>query len=248
MQRENKFRNFDPESLDRAKKRLGIMGVVALVCGLLFFIAPDKAINLVNIFLSVLLIGFGILEGFNFLRADVNEKLGGNHIAYGLTAVAIGIFFLLRPEIVSLAVGLVAGVLFIYHSGYIIQLSVLQNRAHFERWWVTLILGLISIALGTYAIVNPNGTTELFVRILGAGLIFLAIVDGFLLVTSNASDFTNAPQGSAMQGFRRTNKNQTNDAYEYPEETDTAWGKKSPRNKNEIIELKKSNNRDDSWE
>lgn len=223
MRRNKRFQDFKPESLERAKKRLAIMGVIALICGLLFFIAPDKAINLVNVFLSVLLIGYGILEIFYFLQADVNEKLGGNHIAYGLTAIAIGIFFLLRPDVVEIAIGLVAGVLFIYHSGYIFQLSILQQRAHHERWWLALIFGLFSIALGTYSIVSPQGTNEVFVRILGAGLIVMAICDGFLLVTSDATDFMYAKDASPMQGFTRkpVDTRETNQTHEANETRDT---------------------------
>lgn len=169
----------------RMQKQMAVLGLTALVFGLLFVINPRMSVNIIVTLASLLLLVIGILQVFDFLRADEDGKAGGKQLGVAMSVGAAGAFFLIQQEALSQAMGLIASLLFMYHGGFHFQMAISQYRFRYERWWVALLFGLASVAGGVYATVNPLGFNETFMRILGVLMLMLAVFDGYGMLTGS---------------------------------------------------------------
>ncbi|MDY3052021.1 MAG: DUF308 domain-containing protein [Ndongobacter sp.] len=166
----------------RMKRQLALMGLAALIFGILFVVDPEMSLKIVVTLAAVLLLAMGVLQIFDYLRTEAMERVGGRQWGIAFVVIAIGGYLLVNPASVSVAVNMVAASLFMYHGGYHFQSTLLQRRRGYERWWLSLIFSLASVAGGLYAVVNPSGISQLFFRLLGVLLLMLAAMDGYMLL------------------------------------------------------------------
>jgi uncharacterized membrane protein HdeD (DUF308 family) len=93
----------------------------------------------------------------------------------GVAALAFGILALLWPGVTLLV--LVA--LFAAHalvSGAMAIIGAIRHRSE-KNWWLTLLLGLVSVAVGLIAILNPGLTIFVLVLLVAAQAIVMGIFD-----------------------------------------------------------------------
>lgn len=166
----------------KMKRQLALMGLVALLFGILFVVDPVMSLKIVVTLAAVLLLAMGVLQIFDYLRTEAMERVGGKQWGVAFVVIAIGGYLLVNPESVSMAVNMVVASLFMYHGGYHFQSTLLQHRRGYDRWWLTLLFSLVSVAGGLYAIINPSGISQLFFRLLGILLLMLAAMDGYMLL------------------------------------------------------------------
>ena len=81
----------------------------------------------------------------------------------GLTAIAFGVLVLLWPGVTVLALTAFVAAYALVDGGVSV-VSAVRLRLAFDRWWVLLIQGLISVAFGVLAFMNP-GLSLLYVVI-----------------------------------------------------------------------------------
>ena len=97
----------------------------------------------------------------------------------GIAAVLFGVLVVMWPgaTVVALTAFIAAYALV---DGGVVLASALRMRAFFDRWWVLLIQGLISVAFGVLAFMNP-ALSLLYVVIMVAAWMLLASVAFFML-------------------------------------------------------------------
>jgi uncharacterized membrane protein HdeD (DUF308 family) len=97
----------------------------------------------------------------------------------GLAAIAFGVLVVMWPgaTIVALTAFIAAYALV---DGIVVLGSALRMRAFFDRWWVLLIQGLISVAFGVLAFMNP-ALSLLYVVIMVAAWMLFASIALFML-------------------------------------------------------------------
>jgi len=94
----------------------------------------------------------------------------------GLLAIGFGVLTLVWPAItlVTLAVLFAA---FALVGGATWTFAALRNRKTDERWWVLLILGVVSLAAGVVAALYPALTAVVLVLLVGANALVSGVVD-----------------------------------------------------------------------
>jgi uncharacterized membrane protein HdeD (DUF308 family) len=95
----------------------------------------------------------------------------------GVIAIIFGVLALLWPGLTLLwLVALFAAYALL--TGGIAVWAAIKNRAADSKWWLVLLLGLVSIAAGVMAIFNPAITALVLVLLMGAN----ALVTGILQI------------------------------------------------------------------
>lgn len=94
----------------------------------------------------------------------------------GVIAIAFGAAAIFWPAItlVTLAALFAA---FALLAGVIWMFGALRNRAGDKRWWVLLLLGAFSVAVGVVAILYPALTTLALIVLVGANALVTGIYD-----------------------------------------------------------------------
>ncbi len=166
------------------QKKTAILGLIGLIFGLLFTINPALSMDIVLNLSAVVLIAIGVLQAFKYLRAENIEKETGSHFGMAFTTVALALFLLFRVESIAMVITLVASVLFFFHAGSYFQIMLIQIKAHDEKWYVELLITLVAIAAGVYALIQSGNVNDVYMRVIGVLMLILTVIDGYLIITA----------------------------------------------------------------
>lgn len=166
------------------QKKLAILGIIGLIFGLLFTINPALSVDIVLNLSAVVLIAIGVLQAFKYLRAESIEKGVGSHFGMAFTTVALALFLLFRVNSIAMVITLVASVLFFFHAGSYFQIMLIQIKAHEEKWYIELLITLIAIAAGVYALIKSGNVNDVYMRVIGVLMLILTAIDGYLIITA----------------------------------------------------------------
>ena len=100
------------------------------------------------------------------------------------TTVALALFLLFRVNSITMVITLVASVLFFFHAGSYFQIMLIQIRAHEEKWYIELLITLIAIAAGVYALIKSGNVNDVYMRVIGVLMLILTAIDGYLIITA----------------------------------------------------------------
>jgi uncharacterized membrane protein HdeD (DUF308 family) len=93
----------------------------------------------------------------------------------GGLAVLLGVLAILWPGMTLLAlVALFAAYALI--GGAALVIGAVKNRQRDEKWWIVLLLGIVSVTAGVWAVMLPQLTTLLLVLVMGVN----ALINGVL--------------------------------------------------------------------
>jgi uncharacterized membrane protein HdeD (DUF308 family) len=95
----------------------------------------------------------------------------------GIAAVAFGILAFARPGIALLVLSIFFAAS-VFVDGAVNAWAAVSNRDK-DGWWIMLLIGLLGIGVGAYALFNPPLAMAAFVLLVG----FMAVFLGVLLIT-----------------------------------------------------------------
>jgi len=165
---------------DEVRRRYAQHWWLFLVAGLLWLVFGFMVLSLrpASIAALVLLVSIGFWLGALTLFMLSAVTHGGWRvlgIVAGVFAVAAGIAAIAWPG-PTLVVVSVFVAWYLLVSG-IFDVVISLSHTHVRGWWMGLIAGIISIALGAWAIGNPERSVLLFVTIVGIWAIFKGAAD-----------------------------------------------------------------------
>lgn len=124
---------------------------------------------------GLLLYGLFALVGYLLQSRDANAfRL---EFFFGVIAAALGLFFLLNPKVVLSLLPTLLGLYVAIDSLVALQRALRLYRLGYVRWWASLLLALVGVALGVLLVVRPFGATQLLIRFIGGVFFYLGISD-----------------------------------------------------------------------
>ena len=160
-------------------KVLRVLCLAALVLGGLFLILyPHSTLSTAVRILGGALTVYGAIGLISYLVNRPESR--PSSLVAGAAALIFGVIILLRPNLILNFFPTVAGILIVV-TGILQLMSVLEGRRADPqgRWWLPLILALITVVLGVVLLLNPFGAMSILIRMLGATLMYIGIT-GFI--------------------------------------------------------------------
>lgn len=99
---------------------------------------------------------------------------GAIAVLFGILAIAWPAITLLTLAVLFAAFALLAGAVWAW--------AAIANRGSDCRWWLMLVLGVVSIVAGVLAALNPGITTLALVLVMGANALVSGIIDVLVAV------------------------------------------------------------------
>ena len=154
-----------------------IYAIGSLICGILLLLWPVSALRIVSYAVGITIMAGGIASVLTQLR---NRRRGNGSVTSMIVAVLItlvGGWIFVNPEnfasIIPTAVGYLITI-----SGIINLLETFTlSRAHYRKWWVSLLAAVLTIVLGLTLVNHAFGIAATMVRIGGVALLFNGISD-----------------------------------------------------------------------
>lgn len=169
------------EFLKGLKANYTVSAGLCMALGLVLLIWPGTTTRLVCMLLGSVLLAYG---GFQTVVCLMNKEktfFSQGMLIFGIVVAVVGLWILLRPEMIIMAVPLIIGVLIIIHGVHnVIQAVELQKEAY-DKWWVALLFGILTVIFGGLLVYNPFEAAEAAIRIIGISLIYDGASDMWIL-------------------------------------------------------------------
>ena len=154
-----------------------VTAAVSLIIGLVLVIWPETSGRVIAYFLAGLIALCGLIHiGFEYFRRAAFLPFPG--LAVGLTVLSIGVFLIIKLEILLNILPVVLGIFLIYLGFVMLETAYNFYRLHVARWWIPGAFALLTLILGFLSLFN------VFARILMVFLGISLIVEGVLQIVS----------------------------------------------------------------
>ena len=150
--------------------------LVTILLGVVLIWWPDRSVNFLCMLLGASIFITGIIYILGWL-ARRREGVPAFFVLPGVILCALGIWLMTSPASVIKLIQYIFGAILIFHGVVDLQGSVALMRQKWGRWWVDLLLALLTVALGALILLNPFGTFAALVVLIGAALIFDGVSD-----------------------------------------------------------------------
>lgn len=156
------------------------LSVLYIAVGILLLAWPAPSIRAIGNGLGIVMAVLGVTYLLLFITKERQEKFFQMELVIGIVCLAAGVFILLTPEFLTMALPLAMGVVLLLGSIVKIQNAISMKHLNFKRWYLVLVCALVIIGLGIFLICNLFRTEQQMLLYIGACL----ILDGFVNLVS----------------------------------------------------------------
>lgn len=162
------------DSMTETKAVYMFMAIIELVFGAFLIIYPSISAQILTIIIGAILAGVGVFNIISFLmNKNASFRQG---ILSGVISAALGVAFIAQAESVLNVTSIILGVFVIFEGLTSCKRSIIMKRLEFSKWFIPLIIALVSCVLGTLILIFPSFFGEAIMIIVGILLVIEAIL------------------------------------------------------------------------
>lgn len=163
--------------LKKLKTNIVISAMLCIVLGIVLVAWPELSMRIVCTAIgAVLLIGGGVRLAVYFAARD-GSVYSQMNLIMGIILAVVGIWILLQPDKVLAIIPIIVGIVIALHGINNLQQAITLCKDKYDKWWVALILGLLTIGFGVLLICKPFEALDTAVKLIGIILIYDGISD-----------------------------------------------------------------------
>lgn len=160
---------------------LFIRGLIAIILGVLTWLAPEASLSIMLLFFAGYFLFDGILRTWVAWNSKQHNPYWRWLLVGGVLSIVAGLVTLLAPDVTA--------ILLLYYVaawaiaiGAVEILVALKLRAEITGEWLLILTGVLSVIFGLYLVFNPSaGIHTLLWLVATYAVIFGALVMGFSL-------------------------------------------------------------------
>lgn len=168
-----------------------------LLVGILFLVYPESSGTIICYVVGAVLCLWGLVRCVAYFRADRLVAFGSFGLVQGAALLAVGVFVLVRPEVLAGVLTSVFGILLIVDGVLKMQHAIGLARIQAAGWWAVGLAAATTAALGVVVLANPFKTAVTLMIFAGAALIAGSLLD--LLTLAYVSRCVKAAKNAAEQ-------------------------------------------------
>ena len=169
------------EFLKGLKANYTMSAILSIIMGLVLLIWPGTTTQIVCTMLWIVLLAYGIIQIVMYLWTREKTVFSQGILLLGIIFAVIGAWIILKPEMIIMAVPVIVGILIIIHGLHNIIQAVDLKREGYEKWWLALLFGVLTVLFGALLIYNPFGAVEVVVRMIGIFMIYDGVSDIWII-------------------------------------------------------------------
>ena len=131
--------------------------------------------------LGGVLLAYGVIQIAIYLFNRERTIILQGMMILGIVFAVLGLWILLKPEMIMMAVPVIVGVLIAIHGLHNVVQAFALKKDGYESWWLAFLMGLLTLIFGGVLIYNPFKAIELVARIIGIFLIYDGVSDIWIL-------------------------------------------------------------------
>ena len=159
------------------KKQFTLTAIFSILLGLVLVIWPDATKMAVSYLIGAALVVLGVIQVVRYFVYEVRLDLFRYDFVSGLILLGVGVFLLMRPEIIVGFLPVLLGMAIVIDGAVKIQQSMDLLRVGYRHWWLVLLLAVLALAAGVVLLVNPFEAASTLVLMIGIVLIYDGVSD-----------------------------------------------------------------------
>lgn len=165
------------KKLKTIKFEIIIVSIALFVLGLLLVIFPTASQEIICKGIGVALCVWGVLRLINYFRIAGSEILGSYGLVQGVTLLAFGMFFVIKPGFIAVFLGTALAIIIIVDGILKLQYAVDFYHLESDKWWIELIGAVVMVVIGIIALLNPFSTSSALIVFIGIALMIEVLWD-----------------------------------------------------------------------
>lgn len=158
--------------LRKVKANVVVSSLLCVVLGLVLVIWPGMSMQIVCVAIGVVLILTGVLKIAEYFISKDGSLYGQTNLIFGIVLTVVGIWIAVKPEKVLAIIPIIVGIVIVLHGVHKLQQSVTLCKSQYDKWWLALILGILTVGFGVLLIGNPFAALDTVVMLIGCFLIY----------------------------------------------------------------------------
>ena len=160
------------EILKKLKTNVMISSLLCIVIGIVLVIWPDLTMEIACLAIGAVLLVGGIIRLISYFTARDGSVYSQMNLIFGIVLIVVGGLILWQWDKVLEIVPIIVGIVIVLHGINDLRQAYTLFKNKYDKWWVALILGLLTAAFGVLLILNPFAALDTVVILIGIFLIF----------------------------------------------------------------------------
>lgn len=158
--------------LKRIKANVMVSAFICMALGIILVVWPGLSVRMVCMAIGVVLVINGISRLMNFIFGRDGSIFSQMNLVMGIIITVIGGWILFQPNTIIAMIPILVGIIIVIHGINNLQQTVSLCRSRYDKWWVALLLALITVGFGVLLIFNPFVAVDTLIRFIGLFLIY----------------------------------------------------------------------------
>lgn len=159
------------------KNGMLILSIAFIALGLLLLVMPETSLLWICYAFGAVVLVTGIVCLVQYARLRGSGFAAPFFLVAGVITAALGLFTLAQPQVVASFLPVVFGLFILIDGCSRIGTAIELARRRADKWWMMMLLSVLSIALGILLLVNPFGAAVSVVMVCGVLLIIEGVVN-----------------------------------------------------------------------
>lgn len=163
--------------LKKIKANVVISAAFCIILGIVLVVWPGMSIQVACRAIGAVLLISGLTRLANFIFGRDDTLFSQMNLILGIIITVIGGWILFQPEKIIAMIPILVGIIIIIHGVNNLQQAVNLCQSKYDKWWVALILGLVTIGFGGLLVFHPFAAVDTLVMFIGIFLIYDGVSD-----------------------------------------------------------------------
>lgn len=167
--------------LKRIKTNVLVSSLLDIVIGAVLVIWPDMSLRVACITIGAVLFAGGLIKLVSYFFHRDDSLFSYINLVFGIIILLLGGWIMLQPGQILKMVPILVGIIIVIHGIQDLQQVISLRKGQYDKWWVALILGLLTVGFGILLIWNPFTANEIFITCIGFFLIYDGVSNLWIL-------------------------------------------------------------------
>ncbi|MCI8774870.1 MAG: hypothetical protein HFI50_13295 [Lachnospiraceae bacterium] len=188
--------------LKRIKTNVMVSAFICMTLGIILVVWPGLSVKVVCMAIGVVLVINGISRLMNFIFGRDGSVFSQMNLIMGIIITVIGGWILFQPGTIIAMIPILVGIIIVIHGINNLQQTMSLCQSRYDKWWVALLLALVTIGFGVLLIFNPFAAVDTLIRFIGIFLIYDGVSDIWIMsrVSKNVKEVRQEMEALTVDG------------------------------------------------
>ena len=168
--------------LQEQQRSSALVALVTIVLGVVLVVWPDRSVSMICAILGGALLLCGLLYVIGWFAGKRKQSKSVFMIIPGVILAGLGVWLMTSSSTVIALIQYVFGAVVLFHGILDLQAALALLTQRMSKWWIDLLLALLTLGLGLLILANPFGTFAALVVLIGVALIYDGASDIWLIL------------------------------------------------------------------